>query len=177
MVRGAVGTDSAWAKGELGFWMWRGGSLESPPDGAAEPFVRQIDGDWAGAAAAWRSIGCPYEVGLALADGDTDARLEAVRIFDELGAKPMADRTRSALRDDGVEGVPRGPATVTREHPLGLTGRQGEVLALIVDGLSNSEIAARLFVSKKTVEHHVSAVYAKLGVTTRAQAIAAAHPA
>ncbi len=66
------------------------------------------------------------------------------------------------------------------EHPyvdcIGhLTGRQMEVLTLIGDGLSNGEIADRLFISKKTVEHHVSAVLAKLGISTRAKAIARAE--
>ena len=172
----ALGSDSAWAIGELGFWMWRAGAIDNAPPGAAEPFALQMDGDWAGAAGAWRAIGCPYEVALALADGDVDARLDALAILDELGAKPLADRVRLSLRDAGVDRIPRGPSAATRDHPLGLTRRQAEVWALMADGLSNGQIAERLYVSKKTVEHHVSAIFVRLGVTTRAEAIAAHRP-
>lgn len=171
--RRALETESEWARGEVGFWMWRIGAIDGPPDGAAEPFALQMIGDWKGAADHWRQLGCPYETGLALADGDADGLLESLEIFDYLGARPMADRVRSRLREMGVESIPRGPTRSTRANPAGLTDRQMEVLELIVEGLSNTEIAAHLFVSKKTVEHHVSAVYAKLGVDNRAKAIAA----
>lgn len=169
----ALDTDSVWARGEIGFWMWRIGAIDGPPKGAAEPFALQMEGDWRGSADAWREIGCPYEVGLALADGDADSLLESLEIFNTLGAKPMADRVRGRLRDLGVDSVPRGPTKSTKANPAGLTDRQFEVLRLIIGGLSNGEIAEELFVSKKTVEHHVSAIYSKLGVDNRARAIAA----
>lgn len=171
----ALDTDSAWARGEIGFWMWRAGAIDSPPQGAAEPFALQISGDWRAAAGRWREIGCPYEEAMALADGTEEAKLEALEIFDRLGAGPMADRVRSQLRDLGVERVPRGPRKTTLSNPAGLTARQLEVLRLMADGLTNSQIADKLYVSKKTVEHHVSAVYSRLGVDTRAQAINAAR--
>ena len=172
--RRALDTDSAWARGEIGFWMWRTGAIEAPPEGAAEPFVLQMTGEWRAAAGAWDEIGCPYEVGMALADGDTEAKLEALGIFDSLGARPIANRVRNQLRESGVESIPRGPTKETQSNPAGLTARQVEVLGLIVDGLANDQIADELYLSKKTVEHHVSAIYSKLAVTTRAQAIKAA---
>jgi len=87
----------------------------------------------------------------------------------------MADRVRSRLREIGVESIPRGPLRSTRENPAGLTNRQVEVLELMADGLANAEIAEKLFISKKTVEHHVSAIYTKLGVDSRTKATAALH--
>ena len=170
----ALETDSEWARGEIGFWMWRAGAIDVPPEGAAEPFALQMTGEWRAAAGAWDEIGCPYEVGMALADGSTDAKLAALGIFDSLGARPIANRVRSQLREMGVESIPRGPTKETLANPAGLTARQLEVLGLIVDGLGNDQIAGELYLSKKTVEHHVSAIYSKLGVTTRAQAIKAA---
>lgn len=167
----ALAADSAWACGEIGYWMWRAGVIEQPPESAAEPYARQMRGDWAGSAAAWRTIGCPYEEALALADGDSAAQLAAVEILDNLGARPAAALVRARLRDKGVTAIPRGPQAAARAHPAGLTVRQAEVLALMADGLSNDEIAGRLFIASKTVEHHVSAIFAKLGVTNRAQAI------
>lgn len=168
----ALDTDSEWARGEIGFWMWRAGAVVDPPEGAAEPFALQMSGQWREAADAWRDIGCPYEVGLALADGDSESMLEAVAIFDSLGAGPMAARTRSALREAGVGPIPRGPTRSTRENPAGLTDRQMEVLDLISRGRTNVEIADELFLSSKTVEHHVSAILAKLGVANRTEAAA-----
>jgi DNA-binding NarL/FixJ family response regulator len=56
-------------------------------------------------------------------------------------------------------------------HPAGLTSREGEVLAMLARGLSNPEIAARLFVSRKTIEHHVSAILGKLDVASREAAV------
>ena len=170
----AMATDSPWARGEVGFWAWRLGLIDGPPDGAAEPFALQMAGDWEGAARRWRGIGCPYEEAMALADGGPDAMVEAIGILDRVGAGPAARLVRSRLRDAGADTVPRGPTKATLANPANLTTRQLEVLDLMVKGLSNAEIAERLFVSKKTVEHHVSAVYAKLEVDSRPKAIAAA---
>jgi DNA-binding NarL/FixJ family response regulator len=63
----------------------------------------------------------------------------------------------------------------TAANPAGLTTRQVEVLGLLVEGLSDAEIAARLSLSAKTVGHHVSAVLAKLGIGSRREAAAAAR--
>jgi DNA-binding CsgD family transcriptional regulator/tetratricopeptide (TPR) repeat protein len=166
-------TDSEWARGEVGFWMWRLGEIDVPPRGAAEPFALHMTGNWRASADAWAEIGCPYEVALALSDGDQKALIESLQILDALGARPMADRIRRQLREMGVDSIPRGPTKATLANPAGLTTRQLEVLELVVEGLSNGEIAEELFVSKKTVEHHISAIYSKLGVDSRARAIAA----
>jgi DNA-binding CsgD family transcriptional regulator/tetratricopeptide (TPR) repeat protein len=170
----ALHADSVWARGEVGFWMWRAGAIDGPPERAAEPYALQISGNWEGAANAWRQIGCPYEVAMALADGPREAKLEALEILDKLGGRPLADVIRRDLRVLGVQSVPRGPSQATRTNPAGLTPRQLEVLRLVAEGLSNEEIAERLYLSKKTVEHHVSAIYTKLGVGSRTNAVDAA---
>ena len=159
-----------WIRGEFSFWLWRAGGAPETDETIAAPYALQMLGDWRAAAAAWKAIGCPYEEAVALADGDEAARREALGIFDRLGAGPAAERLRQALRAGGVRGIPRGPRASTRENAAGLTNRQLEVLALIADGLSNSEIADRLFISPKTVDHHVGAVLAKLDAGTRAEA-------
>jgi DNA-binding CsgD family transcriptional regulator/tetratricopeptide (TPR) repeat protein len=171
----ALNADSVWARGEVGFWMWKAGAISAAPDRAAAPFDLHMRGEWREAAEEWRRIGCPYEQALALAEGDTEAMLVSIEMFDRLGARPAATMTRSRLRERGVESIPRGPRPQTTANPFHLTARQMEVLTLIGDGLSNGEIADRLFISKKTVEHHVSAVLAKLGISTRAKAIARAE--
>ena len=126
------------------------------------------------AAAIWSTIGCPYERAIALAQGDQAAQLEALQALDALGATAVAAKLRKALRDQGVS-VPRGKGRRTREHAAGLTPRQAEVLGLLGEGLSNIEIADRLFVSPRTVEHHVSAVLAKLDCSTREKAVSRAR--
>src|SRR5690606_29791946 len=131
--------------------------------GAAEPFGLMVSGQWHEAALAWEHIGCPYEQALALMDGDSGARLEAVAILDRLGARPLAQRLRGRLRDEGAASIPRGPRGDTRSHPAGLTARQAEIHRLLADGLTYGEIASRLFISSRTVEHHVSAILRKYG--------------
>ena len=74
------------------------------------------------------------------------------------------------LRERGARTIPRGPSTLTRGNPAGLTARQVEVLRLVADGLTNAEIADRLVLSVRTVDTHVAAVLAKLGVATRVEA-------
>jgi DNA-binding NarL/FixJ family response regulator len=100
--------------------------------------------------------------------------LEALRVAQRIGARALAARIRNELRADGVTGIPRGPRQETRGSPLGLTPRQDEVLTLLAEGLSNAEIADRLFISLRTVENHVSAILAKLGVAKRDEALVAA---
>ena len=75
------------------------------------------------------------------------------------------------LRAAGVRGVARGPRAATRGNPCGLTVRELEVLTLVSDGLSNAQIAERLVISPGTVNVHLSAIYSKLGVSSRTSAV------
>lgn len=160
-----------WDVGELAVWRWRAGVLATAPEASAAVYACEIRGDATGAAAQWAQIGAPYSQALALMASDEPADLlEAVGLFDRLGATAVAPLTRARLRRLGVTSVPRGPRAATRTNPAGLTSRQMEVLGLIVEGLSNAEIARRLVVTPKTVEHHVAAVLAKLGAENRRDA-------
>lgn len=171
----ALARQNIWFKGELSFWMWRGGGLKEPPTGIATPYALQMAGDWQGAAVEWHRIGCPYERAWALADGDEAALRAALSIFEQLGATPGAEIVRRRLRAQGVRDIPRGARASTRRNPAGLTDREAEVLRLVGEGLQTAQIASRLFVSPKTVENHISAIMAKLNVHTRAEAVAAAY--
>jgi len=87
----------------------------------------------------------------------------------------MIERTRHRLRRAGVRGLPRGPRASTEAHPAGLTSKEVTVLTLLASGLRNKEIAERVNRSTRTVDHHVQAIFAKLDVATRAEAVSAAH--
>ena len=163
-------------KGELAAWLWRAGALREAPTDIAEPYALEISGDWRDAAQVWNELGCPYEHASLLAlHGNEVERLEALTIFERLGAAPAAHALRKQMRAQGVRGVPRGSRPSTRNNPHGLTRREAEILALLSEGLRNAAIAKRLFLSTKTVDHHVSAILTKLGVPSRAQAIATAR--
>jgi DNA-binding CsgD family transcriptional regulator len=159
-------------KGELALWLWRAGALADTPKDIAEPYALEISGDWRGAATAWRALGCPYEEANALASGGEAQQVEALTILERLGATAAANALRRRMREQGLRRIPRGSRSSTRTNLHGLTRREAEIFELLTQGLRNSQIAKRLFVTTKTVDHHVSAIFAKLGVSSRAEAIA-----
>ena len=162
-------------RGELLRYLARAGLPAETFPGCPAGFDAGLRGDWRAAADIWSDAGDPYETALELAEsGDPEATLEAVRRLDELGAAPAATLARQRLRELGAR-VPRGPRSATRTNPAGLTERQLAVLALLREGLTNAEIAARLVVSVRTVDHHVAAVLDKLGVRSRREAATAAE--
>jgi DNA-binding CsgD family transcriptional regulator/tetratricopeptide (TPR) repeat protein len=166
----------AWERGAVAAWLRRTGSRRPPRGEVAEPYRLQVAGDWKEAARQWSGLGCPYEAALAMHDAtDETALREALRMFIGLGASAAAQRTRQKMRRLGIRSIPAGPRAATRAHPVGLTRREREVLDLICAGHANAEIAAKLFISIKTVDHHVSAVLAKLDAPTRD--VAASHAA
>jgi DNA-binding CsgD family transcriptional regulator len=163
--------------GDIAVWLVRGG-LPLPADLAVtRPWSLELDGDAEAASLSWATLGCPYEAASALAWSGAlpdDERRDALRTLHDLGATAAARRVGAQLRREGTKGVPRGAHAETRANPAGLTRRQLEILSLMAEGLTNAAIGERLYVSTRTVDHHVTAVLAKLGVKSRAAAVAEA---
>ena len=171
----AMPSEEAWRIGQLACWIARcGGPLPSITVVLPRPLRLELDGNRRGAAAAWAALGCAYEQALVLAGGDAAELREALTLLEKLGALPAARIVRRRLRALDIRQVQRGPRSHARSDPLGLTAREREVLDLLAQRLSNREIAQRLHRSERTVENHVAALLAKLGVATRAEAAALA---
>jgi DNA-binding CsgD family transcriptional regulator len=162
----------AWPAGELAVWRRRAGIEEDiPRDAIAQPFRLELEGGAYVAAAVWKQMGCAYDAAISLAHCDVPrAQRRALARLQRMGARPAARRVERMLRERGIRDLRRGPRAATRENPAGLTARELDVLCLLAEGLRNADIASRLFLSEKTVAHHVSAILRKLDVQTRGQA-------
>lgn len=166
----ALRSGSARWIGETSIWLSGAGRLERIPTEAEHVAQLMARAQWDESAAEWDRIGSPYEAAACrvMAD-DVDTVLAGLAELDRIGAAPMARRTRTRLARMGVERIPRGPRRATAANPAGLTARQMDVLGLVVEGFTNAEIAERLFLSARTVDHHVAAILLKLEVESRRQ--------
>ena len=167
-----------WHKGEITAWCRRAGlAIPQLAQNMDLPAVTQAElaGDFLAAADIWLTLGLPFEAAVALlfVDGEqaVESSIQAVALFNRIGARTGVLRARKRAAELGVEHmVPkpkRGPYSLARQHPLGLTQREELVLSLIIEGLSNAEIARRLSRSSRTVEHHVSTLFNKIGASSR----------
>lgn len=170
----AVRHGSPWLNGEIAEMSHRLGAEPFIPEPVAQPFAAQLSGHWDLAAAEWNARGCPWEMAVALLDGDEAAIRESFAIFERLDSKPGMARAARRLRERGARGIPRGPYAASRSNPAGLSGREVEVLSGLAEGLRNVDIAERLFISPKTVERHVTAILTKLDSRDRDEAVRAA---
>ena len=160
-----------WWLGEGALWVWKAGGDGRVPEGAAVPYALHINGFLTEAAAAWRTIGSPYDEALALADSPRESDLRAaLELCRQLGAESLGRRVAGRLRGLGASRIPRGPRATTRANPAGLTDRELDVLRELTRGRSNADIAASLVLSPKTIDHHVSSILRKLHVPNRAAA-------
>ncbi len=172
LAQAATRTGTEWSAGELAVWLRRlGRDVDASTLPPGSPYALMLAGDPRSGAERWAELGSPYDQALALVDtGEPADVFAALELLDRLGADAVAAKVRRDLRGRGITGVPARPRATTRTNPAGLTARQVDVLRLVAEGLTNAGIAARLFISEKTADHHVSAILAKLDVPTRRDA-------
>ena len=160
----------SWSAGELACWRWRAGLYDEL---AAELCGRALRLRSPGSGGERRSAGASSAARTRPRSRSLTPRrgraAPGVRRAECTGARPPR-RSSPGGCASAASATSREARAPTRENPAGLTARELEVLALLVEGLRNAEIAERLFVSEKTVDHHVSAILRKLDVPTRAQA-------
>jgi DNA-binding CsgD family transcriptional regulator/tetratricopeptide (TPR) repeat protein len=170
-----LGRVDDWTLGSVAIWLARLRGPAGLAENLPEPYALEIAGHAERAAQVWDKIGRPYDAAMArLQSSEEDSLRQAFCALDNLGAEAAVARARRRMRELGIGNIPRGPRPGTRSAPGGLTAREQEVLALLTEGLQDREISARLVISERTVHHHVSAILAKIGVTSRAAAVRAA---
>ena len=160
-----------WDAWSVAIWLSRMQQSVVVPASPPEPYALELEGNWKAASALWQQLGFPYEAALVRMGSADEAGLrDALITLEALTARTAANVVRRRMRALGVKTIPRGPRLTTRDAPAGLTAREQEVLALLAEGLPDREISRRLFISERTVHHHVSAVLSKIGVPSRTAA-------
>ncbi|MEQ9315717.1 MAG: LuxR C-terminal-related transcriptional regulator, partial [Henriciella sp.] len=170
-----------WCEGERQVWARRLKYDRALPEvgPVPAPLQLEIDGKAEEAAAKWLEHGCPYSAALTYIAhaGDAPGRhlSDAIKLLEGIGADGAAQKAWKLSADFNVRtSMPRkrrGPYKSSRNHPLGLTKREQEVLGLLLTGATNKEISDALSRSQRTVEHHVSSVLSKLNVNSRMEAM------
>jgi DNA-binding CsgD family transcriptional regulator len=152
-----VDLDAWWYLGDLAVWRRRAGARDDVHPKLPERYRAELSGDHATAGS-----------------DDEELLRQSLTKLQRLGARPAAAIVARKLRALGVSGVTRGPRPATQRNPAQLTEREVEVLELLSAGMRNADIAKKLFLAPKTVDHHVSAILRKLDVESRTEAIRAA---
>jgi DNA-binding CsgD family transcriptional regulator len=153
---------------EFDYWLWKVRKAQIPWHEVHDRYRADHPTE---TAAGWEALGCPYEQALFLFEGDEDAKRDAIAIMNRLGAAAVYEKMKLEMRSEGIRSIPRGSRKTTRENPALLTERELGVLELLKEGLPNKEIGSRLFISPKTVDHHISAILFKLDVDSRNKAV------
>ncbi len=163
-------TDNHLENSAFMFWLWKARHKETGDFQLQEDYRLLKQNRTLEAAACWKKLGCPYESALALATGDDENKKEAPSILLQLGAEAVYEKLKQQWRNEGLKNLPRGKRQSTKNNPGQLTDREMAIVKLLHKGMQNKEIAGQLFISPKTVDHHISSILFKLDVNSRSKA-------
>lgn len=172
----------SWRDAELALWMYRYGikSRTFNPVDLPKPYQLEINGQHNAAAVEWQSLRSPYPAALALLNTPETALsaetiAEATQLLESCYAagtlKKAAHVAQKAGLTESQRPQRRGPRRTSRQHPLGLTKKEQEILPWIIEGLSNKEISGRFSRSERTIENHIASIFKKLNVHSRMEAL------
>lgn len=167
-LRHFEGHRDPWLEGELWFWTSRGRAVDGAPP-MPEGYAAAVEGDWRRAANWFGDHRLPFEQAMMLLEGDEDALARAEALIEQLGAVTLRARLEHA------RAAMKGTRKSTQANPFGLTNRELEILRLLAEGHTNAQLARKLFIATKTIDHHVSAILSKLQARSRAHAVTVAH--
>jgi ATP/maltotriose-dependent transcriptional regulator MalT len=166
-----VGSDTVYGNGEFVFWLKKARKQKLTVKKMEENYNADSPTSALKAATFWERAGSPYQQAVVLFETNDENKRKAIAIVQRLGATAVYERMKFEMRRSGVKNIPRGIRKTTQSNPEFLTDRELDVLRLLQEGLHNKEIAARLFISAKTVDHHISAILYKLEVNSRTKAV------
>lgn len=155
---------------EFCFWLSKARNQNIPSNDSFKGYRFENKHAVKNAVSAWQRLGCPYEQGLILFEGTNADKIEALDIMQKLGAVAVVNKMKQQMRNEGIKNIPRGIRKSTQSNPAHLTERELGILQLLHEGMQNKEIADKLFISPKTVDHHISSIFYKLEVNTRSKA-------
>ncbi len=156
---------------EFAFWLWKARKQRLSLREFYEGYQDDSSAVALKAAALWEKSGCPYERALTLFEAGEDDKRKAITIIQALGANAIYEKLKMEMRGSGIKNIPRGIRKTTQSNPALLTDRELDVLQCLNEGMQNKEIAAKLFISAKTVDHHISSILYKLEVKSRVKAV------
>ena len=156
---------------EFAFWLQKARGRSLPLKEVYEGYDISDYAKAKKAALLWRKTGSPYNEALALFECRDEDKKEALAIIQGLGAGAILQKMKAAMRSSGIKSIPRGLRKSTQSNPALLTTRELDILLLLKEGLQNKEIAGKLFISAKTVDHHISSILFKLDVNSRVKAV------
>jgi ATP/maltotriose-dependent transcriptional regulator MalT len=166
-----MASDTVYGNGEFVFWLKKARKQNLTVKKIEETYNADSPTSAMKAADFWEKAGSPYQQALVLFETNDENKRKAIAIVQRLGATAVYERMKFEMRRLGIKNIPRGIRKTTRSNPECLTDRELDVLRLLQEGLHNREIAARLFISAKTVDHHISAILYKLEVNSRTKAV------
>ncbi|MGH2563830.1 MAG: helix-turn-helix domain-containing protein [Ginsengibacter sp.] len=158
-------------KSELAFWLLKARkqylAIEKVYEGYDVSNVTKAQK----AAALWRKSGCTYSEALVLFEGNEEDKKNALLILLKFGANAVSEKIKMEMRAGGIKKIPRGLRESTKTNPAQLTNRELDIIQLLQKAIHNKEIAETLFISPKTVDHHISSILFKLDVNSRSKAV------